>query len=306
VDTPLVGERVPWLARHRKGRAKYLFLLPALVALALTAVYPLVFAIITSFLNWNLTSDRGVKWAGFAEFKQAFEYAGFGGSLVRTIVFVIVAVVIEVGLGVCLALLLNRAFRMRGIVVALLSLPMMLTPVALAYMWKYMYDADVGVIDAVLQAVGLGRPVWLQSVNPPWLTFAAMVQVDVWEWTPFVTLLCLAALSGIPRDIIEATALDGASWRRLYWDILIPLIRPTIVVAALIRTITAFKEFDQIFIMTKGGPGSSTTLVSYDIFVTGFQYFNMGETGVMGITLFALTALLAVAFLFFASRRGRG
>jgi multiple sugar transport system permease protein len=294
------------VGRGPRRSIRFAFLVPALVALLLTALYPLGFSAVTSFLNWQLTRpDLGITAAGLSNYQEAFTGVGetFVSSLVRTVVFVVLAVCIEGALGLALALFLNRAFRMRGMLIALLSLPMMLTPVAVAYMWKYMYDAHAGVINVAVSALGGGHPVWLQSVNPPWLSFAAVVIVDVWQWTPFMMLLFLAGLAGVPPELAEAASCDGASRFQIARHVLIPVIRPTIVVAALIRGLTAFKEFDKIFIMTGGGPGTSTELASYHIYVDALQQFNFGETGVMSLTLSLAAIALAGAFLLVLRRR---
>ena len=216
--------------------------------------------------------------------------------------FVVAAVGVECGLGLGLALLMNRAFRGRALIVALITLPMMLTPVAVAYMWRYMYDARDGVINFVLSSFGLGQPVWLQSVNPPWLSLLAILMVDVWQWTPFVFLLILAGLAGVPGDLVDAARVDGAGFWNTARHVLVPLVTPTLLVAALIRGMAAFKEFDKVYILTAGGPGSSTELVSYRVFVTGLQQFDFGMTGAEAVMLSLIAVGLALVFLTLSRR----
>nr|WP_300151421.1 sugar ABC transporter permease [Propionicimonas sp.] len=293
---------------RRRTRVAWIFLVPALLALLFTAIYPVGFAGVTSFLNWKLTrQDLGITFAGLSNYVNAFSAGGESllPALGRTIVFVVVTVAAETALGLGLALLLYNRKRSRGGLIALLSLPMMLTPVAVAYIWRYMYSADNGVINWAISLFGGTGPVWLQSVDPPWLTFAAVIVVDVWQWTPFMMLLCIAGLTSVPVELVEAAATDGASSFQIMWRILLPLIRPVVLIAVLIRGINAFKEFDKIFIMTGGGPGTSTELVSYRMYVDALQRFDFGMAGVTGITLTFFTVLLAAGFLFVTRRSSR-
>lgn len=285
-------------------KLRLLFLVPALAATLLTAIYPAAFAAFASLSRWRLTRpDLGIRFAGLDNFTEALDGAGpFVGALLRTLFFVGAAVAIELSLGLGLALLLNRAFRGRALLVSLLTLPMMLTPVAIAYMWRYMYDARLGVINFVVSSLGGGHPVWLQSIDPPWLSLAAILIVDVWQWTPFIFLLALAALASVPADLVDAARVDGASEIQTARLVLIPWITPTLLVGALIRGLGAFKEFDKIYILTAGGPGSSTELVSYRVFVSGLQQFDFGQTGVMAVVLTLTALILAWVFLRLSSR----
>lgn len=288
----------------RTSSLRALFLLPALVAMFFTALVPVGFAVYASVSRWLYARpDLPVKYVGLDNYTQLLDFGSpFAGALVRTLAFVVLAVGSECTLGLGLALILNRAFKGKALIVALLALPMMLTPVAIAYMWRYMYDAEAGIINFVLSDVGLGHPVWLQSVDPPWLSFAAILITDIWQWTPFVLLLALAGLASVPADLIDAARVDGASERQVTRHILLPLVAPTMLVAALLRGMGAFKEFDKIYILTGGGPGSTTELVSYRVFVDGLQQFNFGQTGVMAVLLGLIALVLARVFLSLSNR----
>ncbi|MFT3872630.1 MAG: sugar ABC transporter permease [Nocardioides sp.] len=262
---------------------------------------------VTSVLNWRFNRpDLGISFAGTDNFTQQLDSAGtFVPALIRSLVFVGITVSVETILGVLIALLLYRDFKMKAAVVAVLALPMMLTPVAVAYIWRYMFDADGGIINALLESVGIAGPVWLQSVDPPWLSFASVMIVDVWQWTPFMMLLALANLAAIPEEVIEAARIDGAGTWQLIRRIILPLMTPGLLVAVLLRSMTAFKEFDKIFIMTGGGPGSSTELVSYRIYVDGLREFDFGAVGVSGLLITIIALMFASTFLGVSRRLSR-
>ena len=145
--------------------------------------------------------------------------------------------------------------------------------------------------------MGIQGPVWLQSIHPPWLSLAVIMIVDVWEWTPFMMLLCLAGLASVPDEIIESAKIDGASRLQMVRRIYVPMVQRTLAIAALVRGIAAFKEFDKVYILTSGGPGASTELVSFHMFEEALQYFNFGETGVMAVILTVVTFAFVGVFL---------
>jgi multiple sugar transport system permease protein len=289
-------------------RVRLFFMAPALVALGVMAVYPAIFALGSSLVRWRLTRpDLGITFVGLDNYLRALDPSGpFLAAIARTLVFTLTVVTIEVVLGVAFALLLYRSAGRRSWAVVIIALPMMLTPVAIAYMWRYMFDSSNGVINFVLGSAGLGEPIWLQSVDPPWLSFVAVILVDVWQWTPFIFLLALAGLSGISDDLLDAARIDGAGGPALVRHLLVPLILPTLAVAVLIRAIGAFKEFDKVFILTGGGPGSTTELVSYRVYVTGLQQFDMGQTGAMGVLLLLVSVGLARVFVILAGYAAGG
>jgi len=274
------------------------FLMPVLLAMAITSFYPIVLSILSSLVKWRLTRpDLGVRFAGLGNYSRVIEDGYLTGAMGRTLVFLVIAVTIEMSLGIGLGLLLNRDFHGKSAVVAVLTLPMMLTPVALSYMWKYMLNSEQGIVNYFFSIFGWGAPVWLQSVRPMWLSFMTIVIVDVWQWTPFVFLLVLAGLATVPQELTEAATVDGASTWQVNLHIVIPAIRPTLLVAALLRCIGCLKEFDKIFILTKGGPGTVTELLSYRVFITGLQQFDMGQAGVMATVMLLVTLVLCMAYL---------
>ncbi|MDR7481818.1 MAG: sugar ABC transporter permease [Armatimonadota bacterium] len=267
-------------------RVGWSFVLPALAILAVTVVFPVVYTAVMSLTRWSASSLHEPEWAGAANYVQiTLGDARFWHALLVTGYFSGVAVTAEVILGVALAQFLNRPFAAKGLVQTLLLLPVAGTPAALALVWRNMYNPSYGILNWFLVSVGLPPQRWLfgpQSVLP------SLILMDVWQWTPFVALIVLTAMMALPTDPLEAAIVDGASPWQVFWTVTLPMVRPSVVAAAILRLIDALKTFDQIFITTQGGPGTaSQTLVLY-IFDQAFRYFNFGYASALIMVLVAV------------------
>jgi len=199
--------------------------------------------------------------------------------------------VIETVLGVAIALILNRDMRGKNVIKTLFLLPMVATPVAVGMVWLLMYEPSIGVINYFLKLLGLPQGLWLAS---PAQALGSLILVDVWQWTPMITLIVLAGLAALPSEPYEAALVDGASTLQSIRLITLPLLQPTILAAMTLRAIDAFKTYDIIYTMTQGGPGYATETLNIYSFVLGFQYFQMGKASALLIIFFALTLGLAV------------
>ena len=263
-----------------------MFPAPAVVLVAAIIVYPIIYTGWMSLHEWFASSLTGPKFIGAANYvKILVGDARFREAVVRTLYFTLVAVAAETILGVAMALLFNREFWGRGLLRTLAILPMVATPTAIALVFVMMYHPTLGVANYLLSLVGLSAFRWTYSSQT---VLYALALVDVWQWTPLIMLIALAGLASLPREPYEAAHLDGATANQRFWHITVPLLRPTLVVAILFRSIDALKTFDIIFVMTQGGPANASETINILLFNQAFSYFNMGYAASMAVALFAL------------------
>jgi len=259
------------------------FPLPAIVFVAMLMVFPVLYTLYLSFTNWNLTSGAPMSFVGFRSYARVLSEPRFLHALGRTFAFTAAAVAIEGVLGVTAALMLNRAFVGKSVAKLLLLLPLVATPVAVGIVFNLFYDPTIGLLNFVLQSLGLPPGLWVTHQRT---VLASLVLVDVWQWTPMITLIVLAGLAGLPEEPVEAARIDGASeWQIIRW-VTIPMVMPVILTALILRLIDALKTFDIIFAMTGGGPGYASETLNIMGFKYSFEYFRMGQSAVILVVLF--------------------
>ena len=298
-NSQAVRQRFRWLT---DGRLSFLFLSPTMILLFLIAIFPLIWSLRLSFTDWSVIANAGEppQSVGFGNYGQTL---GLGESRTERRVgievaerfaitgqFVLPTVAIELILGFALALLLNRKFTGRGLIMTLMLIPMMLTPVVVALFWRYMLRTDIGVINYFLTDI-LGGPRidWLNQIN---IAIWALVLVDVWMWTPFMMLIALAGLSAVPKYLYEAADVDRASAWFKFRHITLPLVTPLLLIAVLFRTMDAYRLFDQAWVLTGGGPGSSTQVMSFYLYLVAFKDFETGLGSAIGyLMLIVIIAL---------------
>ena len=291
-------------AKPRRGtwqrHLPYYFLAPAVVLLLALTVYPLLYILRISLYR---TTVDGETFVGLANFARLFQDSFFHESLVHTLVFTAGALALELALGLGLALLLDSRIRARGLWRSLFLLPMILPPVVAGVVWRLIYNPNFGVLNGTLQLLGIDttRLTWLAD---PSVALAAIVLVDVWEWTPFVFLILLAGLQAIPDEPYEAARMDGSSEWQTFRDITLPLLRPAILVAVLLRTMDLLRIFDQVFILTEGGPGRATETVSLYIYKTAFRFSDFGYAAAMSLALLVATLVLSQLYIRLLRRAG--
>lgn len=275
----------------------YLMLGPTLFLVLAVVVYPLIDGLRTStgFFRFG----RQVRSVGLDNYTQAFGDPRFVESLVTTFRFVVLAVTIETVLGLALALLAARERRFVRRLRATLILPMIVTPVVVGIVFRLIYASDVGLLASFANALGLDPPEILSNGSN---AFLGLVALDVWEWTPLLFLILLAGIQSMPVEPFEAARVDGATAWRTFVDHTLPLLRPTILVAVSLRTIDALTTFDQVYVLTRGGPGTSTQLVSIYGYLTFFQFQQTGYAAAM-MFMVALVVLVAAAFAIGVMRR---
>ena len=269
-------------------------LAPALLLFAIVALLPIgeLLALSVSQVDFR----QGIaqwRFVGTDQYVRAFGDALFRAGVVNTIAFALAAVVLQMVLGFALALMTTRILRGRVAYRTIFLLPILVPGIVIGAIWKLMYNLDFGVINQMTGAMGLPPVDWLGSTAT---ALASVIAVDVWHWTPFVFLLMLAALESLPQDIYEATRVDGASFAQELRYVTLPLMLPTIAVTFVFRLIVGVKVFDEIYLLTGGGPGTATEVVSYTIFRRFFTEGQMGYGAAMSVmVLVALAALLVLA-----------
>lgn len=275
---------------------KWFTLGPAAILLLLLTVYPIInlFFMAVSTITFEQAQEN---WA-FTPLRNFQSLANddiFRIALWNTIVFALASVIIETVLGLALAILVASVTAFKGIMRTVLIIPVLMPPVAIGSMWKLMYSHDFGVFNQLITLLGMPPVNWLGSTS---LALISVIIVDVWHWTPFVFLILFAAVEGLPKEVIEAARVDGATNRDIVFKIIIPLLKPAIAVAVLFRAILAFKVFDQIFLLTSGGPGTSTEVVSLHLYKVFFAQNEMGYGAMLSLAIIAAT----VAFLLVGQR----
>ena len=271
----------------------YLFLAPAVAVMAVALLYPLGYAIYASFLDWNPSQRIGeAEWVGLRNYAYLLGDAAFRESFWVTLRFAAIVVALEMVLGVGLALLLDRKLRGMTVLRTVFILPMMIAPIVVGLMWRYMYHPTVGTFNRILSDLGLPPAPWLSDGD--W-AFASIIIADVWQWTPFIFILALAALQSLPRSAMEAARIDGANGWQLIWHVKIPLMMPVLIVTALLRLIDAFKVLEVILVLTNGGPGLSTEIVALRIARTAQEFRELGVASAMSNLLLLLLLVLTIA-----------
>lgn len=273
--------------RGRLGGGPLLFLAPAAVALLAVAAYPLFYGIRASFSEYRYSRDVGS--AGFENYSDVFADGVFWDALWTTAKYVGLAVSVETLLGLGLALLVARELRFKSAIRMSLILPMTIAPVVVGVIWRLLYASDVGVVNPLFEALGLSQPNVLAHETS---AFLGVVVVDIWEWTPLMFLIILAGIQSLPQEPLEAARVDGAGRWRSFFDHTLPLLMPVIMVAVVLRVIDAIGTFDQIFVLTKGGPGTATQLISTYAYNTAFRFTEYGVGMAMVITLLVMVLLL--------------
>jgi multiple sugar transport system permease protein len=292
--------RVRTLAEQERRFAVALFL-PAFAVLVVTTSAPLVYLAWTSLMRVDLAMPWLSGFAGLGNFAKMGGDPRFWSSLGLTFVYTATTVVLQVAIGLSLALLVLRIPKGQAALRVAAILPIVLAPVVVGLFWRTLVlSPDVGLVDVVTRALGLGSHNWL---GDPELALASVIAIHTWQWTPFAFLVILASLSSLPPDVFEAARIDRANaWQR-FVHITLPLIRPAIVIVVILRMMTALSAFAAIFAATGGGPGTATEILNLYAYRTSFTEFNLGYGAALAMVLLALT--LAIAFLMFRLRRAR-
>lgn len=263
------------------------------------AILPLIQALDVTFRMGDLSRGRIGDYVGLANYRLVFADAAFWAAGWTTLKFTLVAVGLQMGLGVAIAFLLHGATFAKGLTRSLLILPLATSAAVTGLFWRYLYDPQFGVMNWMLAALGLPEPNWLGDYT---IALWSVVLFDVWQWTPFVALIALAGLQALPREPFEAAELDGASSWRVLTTLTFPLLRPVLFLVLVLRTIDCVRLYDAVAVLTRGGPGTSTETMTFYLYRTGLKLFRMDYASTMAVfflyvmlvaAVFALTPLLA-------------
>jgi multiple sugar transport system permease protein len=271
-----------------------LLLGPSILYLLALSVYPTVYSLWLSVHNYTIYRPDMVSFAGLDNFTELLDKEVFAQSFWVTILFSLFSVTLEFGLGLAVAVLLDRKMAGIGLLRTLLIVPVLISPVGMGLTFRYILAPTYGLLTYLLQSAGVPTADWMASTT--W-ALPAVILVDVWQWTPFVTLILLSGMQSVSVEVVEAAELDGLTeWQKL-WHIVLPLIRPVAMVVLLIRLIDSIRVFDMIFVLTRGGPGTSTEVLSIYSYVTGFTEGDMGSAAALAWVTVIFVNILVFFFL---------
>ncbi len=271
------------------------YLAPAILVMAAACLYPVFTAFQLAGYKWEMgTPWESAQWVGLNNFISAFQNEQVWSSLWTTLLFAGVCVAAEMVLGIALALALEHPVRGMSVFRTIFILPMMIAPIAVGLAWRYMFDAQFGLINAALGLVGIKGLTWLAD---PTLAFIAIVIADIWQWTPFVFIMMLAALASVDRAVIEAARIDGARWWQQIFLVKLPMIMHVIAITLMMRLIDAFRVLEVVYVLTFGGPGNSTEILALHIYKTAFVGQQMGVAAAVSVLLLVVVAALSWAAL---------
>ncbi len=274
---------------RRDRRFGWIMTAPGLVALVLVVLFPLLFTIVTSAFEYTLVAPGFHTFTGIENYRSAIEENYFGESIWVTVKFVVAVVLLEFLIGFTVALMLNAVTRFKSIYYPILLMPLLINPVVVAQIWRMFLHPELGIVNYLIGLAGVAKVNWLGDAD---IAFWTVVLVDIWHQVSFMIVLLLAGLSALPREPYEAARVDGASHLQAFFHITLPLMRPVIVVTLLIRLIFAIKTFDLVFIMTRGGPGTATDLISYFIYRSAFFGLDIGQASAISVVLLAVVLAL--------------
>ncbi|MET3696968.1 carbohydrate ABC transporter membrane protein 1 (CUT1 family) [Bacillus oleivorans] len=275
-------------------------LLPLLVLMLIILAFPLGYSLWLSFHNFTITNPDENSFVGFGQYLKLLSDPLYWTVFKNTALFVVVAVGFELILGMLIALTLNKQQRFRNLTRAIVLAPMFITPIAVGLMFRFLLSEQLGFIPAVLKFFGLSVDFF--GTEYAILTLAA---IDIWQWTPFIVLMLIAGLQSLPEEPFEAAYVDGASKWTSFWTITLPLLKPVIIVAVLIRALDALKVFEYVYAITRGGPGNATETLQFYIQKVGFGYYRLSEASAIAWTVVVI--VMVVIFVMLRTReKGEG
>lgn len=282
--------------------AYFLMLAPLLIFVFAIAIYPLLFSINISFFDYRLTDPNQTKtWVGLNNYLQAFNDPLVRKSISSTLIFVFGTVSLEIIVGLGLALLLGAETRIANFIRSFLMIPMALPSLVVGLVWRALYNVDFGVLPYYIKLMGIdmGRG----PLSEIAMAMPAVILVDIWQWSPLLMFIFLAGLKSLPTEPYEAAHVDGASRWQSFIHLTLPLLKPTFLIAILLRTMQSFKVFDIIYATTEGGPGTATTVLNYHIYKVGMTFFDMGYAAALANILLVVIAILSIIYIMVLERQ---
>jgi ABC-type sugar transport system permease subunit len=279
-------------ARRRRHLTAYGLLAPSLFGVVVFLAIPVVLVVVFSFLKWNLVTAP--TWAGIQNYVDAFVHEGAGHALLVTGFYFVLNIPVQTALALGMALLMNRKGRFTTVIRVTCVLPYLATPVAMGVVWQWIFAPSTGAVNTLLGFVGVHGPDWLNS--PGW-SMPVIAFANIWQFVGYNMLFFLAGLQAIPQTVYEAAAIDGAGRVATFFRVTLPLLRPTMLFVLVTGAIGSFQVFDSVYVMTKGGPGTATTVMNMLIYQNGFVGFRIGAASALSVILFLV--ILVVTFVQF-------
>jgi multiple sugar transport system permease protein len=268
-----------------------IFPLPAVIFIVALMVFPVLYTLFVGFTDWALTSGRPMRFVGLQSYIEMFKEKRFHDATARTFIFTFGAIAAEAIVGTIIALVLNRDFRGKGPLKFLLLLPLVVTPVAIGIVFNLFYDPTIGFLNYILSLFHLPQSGWVTDGKT---VMMSLIIVDVWEWTPMISLIVLAGLAGLPAEVFESARVDGANGVQTFFRVTLPMIMPTVLTAIVLRAVDALKTYDIIYAMTRGGPGYSSETLNIYAYKLSFEYFELGHSSVVLVFLFLVVLLFSI------------
>jgi len=276
------------------------FALPGLLALAIVLGFPVIYAIILAFSSYTLLHGDIFPLVGFDNFASVLSSDAFWHSTWLTIRYSILTVSGEFIIGLMIALMLNKVVKTRPVYFALLTIPMAMSPVSVALIWRMLLQPNLGIINHMLQSIGLPAVDWLGN---PTLAFWSMASIDVWQQVSFVVLILAAGLASLPKDPYEAAEIDGANSFQQFWYITLPMLRPVSAIAIVIQLINELRTYDLPYILTRGGPGNSTEVLSFFAYRRAFLGLSINEGAAAALILLLIVLVMTIGYFVMLERR---
>lgn len=280
-------------------RFGYLFISPAVIILSIVILAPIAIAIITSFYDYTLINRSLDTFIGLKNYFESISNEKFIHASIVTISFVFFVVLLEFLIGFLIAILLNQVEKFRNIYYFILLIPLLINPVVVGLIWRMFLHPQLGILNYLIGFIGVEPINWL---GDPQNAFLTIIFVDIWHQVSFMIILLLAGLASIPEEPYEAARVDGANAFEQFKDITLPYMRPVIIITLLIRLIFALKTYDLIYIMTKGGPGDATDLISYYIYRSAFIGLDLGQAASMSVLLLIVVCIIVYPLFKYMSR----
>jgi multiple sugar transport system permease protein len=275
---------------------------PSLLVLLAVVVAPLFYSVQLSFRSYSLViPGRTGQWVGLANYQRIIHDSDFGSAVLITLIFVVSAVALETVIGTLVGIWLHRLRVFQRLITSALLMPMILAPLVVGLMFNFALNAQFGYLTWVLRGLGIGPAGGMLSQGTSALV--ALVAADVWEWFPFVALMVVAGLRALPTEPLEAAEIDGASTIQKYWHVILPMLRPILAVAVLFRATEAVREFDKVYILTGGGPGSSTTVNDLYQYRVSFFNWDLSYGAALGLITFIVVMAFAAVMYHFLLRK---
>ena len=278
-----------------RALSPYFFILPAVAIMVAGLVYPVLQAFYLSLYDWKIgTKFEDAPFVGIRHFVRMISDDNVHESIWVTLRFGFWTITIEMFLGVALALLLEKPIRGASVFRTIFILPLMISPVVVGLIWRYLFDARIGWINYYLGKIGIEPQVWLGNAD---LAFFAIVFTDIWQWTPFIFIIVIAGLQALPSEILEASKIDGANWWQHILFVKLPMIRSILLIALLLRLIDVFRALEVMYILTGGGPGRATELLSLHIYNRAFETQQLGYASAISVLLIVIVFALSFGIL---------